>query len=304
MRSAQARHRHVRTPSRGYLRWVRSRRLWTTLGWLAALVVVACGLNRLEPYVRRINTAPTVIEWMGTPDWLGYASFEDVLPTLEEAVTLAPDTDPYDERVCPYVAERVAASPWVEGVRSVSKQADGRVKVHAAFRKPFAWVKRGLVAYLVDEHGVRLPKELATADVNRADWWLIQGVAKPAPKPGERWAGGDVAEGLKLARFLYRAETAGRMPLRESIRAIDVSNFRGRADPRAGRLQLATINPGSYIHWGLPPGEEYGIESSAELKLAILNKLHAARGRLPDEGPIDVRSDDSIGFGTPDWPSD
>jgi len=173
---------------RRYARWLRSGRLWSALAWTAALGAAAWGLAALEPRVRRINTAPTVIEWVGVPEWLNYESFRDVLPALEQAVGLDPQTDPYDPRVCPYVAERVAASPWVAGVYRVSKQADGRVRVRAEFRKPFAWVRKGLVAYLVDEHGVRLPREVAAADINRSDWWVIEGVAAPAL--GRRGAGG------------------------------------------------------------------------------------------------------------------
>lgn len=289
---------------RRYARWLRSGRLWSALAWTAALGAAAWGLAALEPRVRRINTAPTVIEWVGVPEWLNYESFRDVLPALEQAVGLDPQTDPYDPRVCPYVAERVAASPWVAGVYRVSKQADGRVRVRAEFRKPFAWVRKGLVAYLVDEHGVRLPREVAAADINRSDWWVIEGVAAPAPRPGRRWDGEALAAGLKLARFLYRAGEAGRLPFRHTLRAIDVSNFRGRVDPQAGWLRLVTRNPRSYIHWGLPPGEEYGIESGAELKLAMLNKLHATRGGLPDDRPIDVRAPDSIALGAPAEPAD
>jgi hypothetical protein len=284
-------------PRRG---WLPSWRLWIVAGWLGALGAAAYGLNRLEPYVRGINTAPMTIEWVGVPEWLADENWIHILPQLDQRINLDPKSDPYDERVCPYVAERLSGSAWVERVRRVSKQIDGRVKIYADFRKPFTMIEDAGTAYLVDDLGVRLPGEWNAARLNRVGWLVIQGVGLPVPKVGERWGGADLAAGLKLARFLYQAEKDGQMPFRGSIRAIDVRNFAGRINPRAGRLQLVTINPGSYIHWGLPPGEEYGIESSAELKLAMLCRLYAAEGRLPTRGPIDVRADDGIGLGEPD----
>jgi hypothetical protein len=273
------------------------------VAWLGTFAVVAYGLRELEPYAQRASTADTVIEWVDTPEWLNDENWQHVLLELEDRIDLHPDTDPYDDRVCPYVAERIAGSSWLSAVRQVSKQSDGRVKIHADFRKPFALVEQHGVAYLVDQTGVRLPQQWASSGVNRCGWMAIRGVGARPPASGEQWPGEDVAAGLKLARFLYWAETKNRIPFRDEIRAIDVSNFDGRKSARAGRLQLITINPRSYIHWGLPPGEEYGydgnIESTAEMKLAMLCGLHEAKGRLPDKGPIDVRSEDAIVLGDP-----
>ena len=300
MRAKNSRRRYDRASAGKRLRWLRSLRTWTIVGSLGVLAAAAYGLNRLEPYVRRINTAPMAIEWASVPSWLHEENWKHVLPELETHVALHPMTDPYDGRVSPYVAERLAESPWIARVWRISTQMDGRVKVHAGFRKPFAMVARSGIAYLVDDVGVRLPQQWASSAVNRAGWLVIEGVAAPTPKPGERWDGEDLAAGLKLARFLYRAEAAAQLPFRDSIRAIDVGNFRGRKSPRAGWLQLVTINPQGYINWGLPPGEEYGIEAQAEEKLANLCGLYASRGRLPAKEPIDVRAEDGIGLGEPD----
>ena len=267
--------------------------------WIGTFAVMAYGLHELDPYARRANKAETVIEWVGAPEWLNDENWRHVLPKLEARIDLHPDTDPYDDRVCPYVAERLTGSSWIAAIRRVSKQSDGRVKVHADFRKPFAMIEQSGVAYLVDETGVRLPQQWASSGLNRSGWMAIRGVAARPPEAGERWPGDDVAAGLKLARFLYWAEMKDRIPFRDEIKAIDVSNFEGRKSPRAGRLQLVTINPQSYIHWGLPPGEEYDIETTAEMKLAMLCRLHAAEDRLPNKGPIDVRAEDAVVLGDP-----
>jgi len=265
------------------------------VAWVGTLAVAAYGLHELEPYARRINTADMVIEWVGAPEWLRDANWRHVLPQLQARIDLHPKTDPYDDRVCPYVAERLAGSAWIDRVRRVTKQIDGRVRVSADFRKPFAMVERHGVAYLVDDTGVRLPEQWAGNDVNRGGWWLIQGAGGPIPRPGQPWDGDDLAAGLELARFLYGAEASGRLPCRDVLRSIDVGNFDGRKSPWAGRLQLVTINPESYIHWGYPPGEEYDTESSAERKLQYLCTAYQM-GRLPDAKPFDVRNKDCIGW--------
>jgi hypothetical protein len=279
--------------------FLRSLRTWVFIAWLGTFAVVAYGLHRLEPYARSIKIADTAIEWVGVPDWLSEENWKDVLGDLEARVDLDPETQPYDDTVCSWVAQRLAGSAWIERIRRVSKQNDGRVKVQAEFRKPFAMVENDGVAYLVDAIGVRLPAQWASSGLNRVGWLAIRGARATVPRAGERWVGGDVAAGLKLARFLYHEENAGRMPFRESIVAIDVSNFGGRKDPRAGRLQLVTINPRSCIHWGSAPGQEHDVESTAELKLAMLCRLYE-EGRLPDRVPIDVRADDGIWLREPE----
>ncbi len=300
MSKSKGKRKPSRHSTKPRLPWLRSLRTWIAVAWVGTFAVIAYGLRQLEPYAQRINFGDTAVEWVGVPDWLNDEDWQHVLPELETRINLHPDTDPYDDRVCSYVAERLVGSSWIAAVRRVSKQSDGRVKVHADFRKPFAMVERNGVAYLVDNEGVRLPRQWASSGFNRGGWLAIRGIMARVPETGQRWAGDDVAAGLKLARFLYRAEAANRTPFRNGIKAIDVGNFEGRKHPRAGRLQLVTINPQSYIHWGLPPGEEYGIESSAELKLAMLCKLYAAEGHLPDKGPIDLRAEDGIGLGDPD----
>ena len=266
-----------------------------TVAWLGTFGAAAYGLNRLEPHAQRLSTADTAIEWVNPPDWLHDEAWAHVLPELEAHIGLDPRTDVYDDRVCPWVAERLAGSAWIERIRSVTKQQNGRVKIQAEFRKPFAMAEHNGLAYLVDGGGVRLPTAAwPSSRVNRAGWYVLCGMASSPPRPGQRWQGEDLAAGLKLARFLEAAE---HVPFREEILAIDVGNFRGRRDPWAGRLQLITRNPTSYIHWGAPPGEEYDVEATAELKLAMLSTLYEASGKLPDAGPIDVRASEGIGIG-------
>ena len=279
--------------------WLRSGRTWMALAWLGTFAIVANGLHKLEPYVQNIKIGDTAIEWVGTPEWIQSDNWSYVLNDLESRVNLHPETLPYDESVCPWVAEQLDGSPWISQIRRISVLNDGRVRVYADFRKPFAVIEQDGFAHLIDEAGIRLPELWPSYALNREGWLAIRGVRSPTPAAGRRWGGKDVVAGLKLVRFLYRAELVDTLPFRAEIRAVDVSNFDGRQDPRGGRLRLITTNPESYIHWGLPPGEEYEIESTAESKLAMLCKLYAIAGALPDAGPIDVRDEEAIGIGSP-----
>lgn len=299
MSKTRSKRRKSKPSSKQHWAPLRSARVWMAIGWVGVFAAAAYGLHRLEPHARGLNTNPTVIEWASAPKWLGDENWKPILQDLEARIDLPEDADIFDDRVCAYVAEQLADSAWIDRVRKVTKQQDGRVRIYADFRKPFAMIERDTFVYLVDARGVRLPFRYYSRDVNRRGWFVIEGARAEAPSPGERWAGGDVAAGLKLAEYLCQAEIAGKTPFRDSITAIDVGNHKGRKNPRGGWLRLVTINPQSYIHWGLAPGEEYGVESSAELKLAMLSQLYRSDGMLPDRGPIDVRDDDAVIFGEP-----
>ena len=202
------------------------------LAWLGTFGAAAYGLHQLEPYAERVSTADVLIEWVAPPQWLNDENWSHLLPELEKRIDLDPRTDTYDDRVCAWVAERLAESAWIERVQRVTKQQDGRVRIQADFRKPFAMVERDGIAYLVDDRGMRLPTpEWPASRVNRAGWFVLRGVKSPPKIPGQRWPGEDLEAGLKLAAFLHHAEAVGRLPFRDEITAIDVSNFRGQNDP-------------------------------------------------------------------------
>lgn len=275
------------------------RRFWIGALWILGACGAAYGLTQMEPQARALATASPRIEWVSLPHWLenGDAPWPDVLNQLVASLDAdgAPVSswDLFDPRVCPYVANQLQQSPWIEKVERVTKAHDGAIRVWAKFREPFAIVEQGRSSFLVDEHGVRLPN---SHELSRLDWLVVQGVSANAPQLGESWTSDDLTAGLKLARFLYAAEASNQLAFRNSIRAIDVTNFRRRANAWAGELQLVTINPTTYIHWGLPPGEEFGIEATAETKLGVLNRLYQERNRLPNSPWIDVRSGEWVDY--------
>jgi hypothetical protein len=269
--------------------WWRMARL---LGWAATVLAVAWGLQQLDRYARTPQPSLTgELEWVGLPAWLTTRGSEPILRDIGAATGLSGSIDVQDADLCRRVGEGLRSSPWVAEVKRITKQANGRVRIEATYREPFALVEVGGVAYLVDRAAVRLPVRYALSQVEERywnDWFRITGVSAPTPNEGEAWTGADLATGLHLIEFLKEAIARGEVPFRSSLRAIDVANFKRHEDALDGELRIWTIYPHCYINWGLPPGEEYSMEPPAATKLAMLRTLYADRGQLPDN-ILDVR---------------
>jgi len=271
------------------------RRVLVGLAWALGLGSAAYGLHRLEPIVHGMANNPTRIEWVDPPEWVQSEQWRFVLDGLLERIDSreAPVErfDIYSDRVCAFIGEQISASPWVAQVHRVTKQRDGIVQVNASFRRPFAMVAWRGRALLVDDAGVRLPYDVAAADLPRGDWLLVRGAAAAPPPVGVAWEGDDLAAGLRLANFLYRAHAEGKVPFWMEIDALDVGNFGGRRDRLRGHLSLVLIDGQSYVDWGLPVGEEYGVEPPADHKLMAATTCYRRfGGRFPPLRPIDVRS--------------
>jgi hypothetical protein len=274
--------------------------LWRTgvvLTWVGTFVGAAFGLHQLDSHQRALAARePTQLRWTALPPWLEDPRQQGLLSEIEAQAGLRADNDLFEPALCERLARNLKRSPWVEDVHRVWKQPGGTVRVHASFRKPLTMAAKDGMAYLVDKSGVRLPLQQRAAHIKPGKWIIVRGVGGRVPPVGEQWQGEDLAAGLRLANFLDRAEVGGRLSFRTSLLAVDVGHFDSRT---GGGLRVITINPRSYIHWGLPPGDEYDIEASAERKLEALNGLYAKTGCLPDRGPIDVRPQDRILIGEP-----
>ncbi len=272
-------------------------------GVLALSVVfvgVAVAFDRLETFVRSLPAPPTRVEWMDLPAWMTDAAWSPLLQELEDRSGIAPDVDVFDPRVCAYVSDALLSSAWVERVRRVEKRHDGAVRVWADFRRPFAFVQRGSQAHLVDARGVLLPHSMPASAVDGTYWLVLTGVQAAPPTIGQVWPGADLAAGLKLATFLYRASDAARFESRGAIRGVDVSNHNLRRNNRFGELRLVAVSERLTIDWGVPPGDEGTepnlIEARAARKLAYLEELFARHGGLPDNVRIDLRWEDHPRF--------
>lgn len=268
--------------------------LWrggVALLWITTISTVAYGLHRLEPHARSsFSGHPARLHWVDLPAWLADPAQRAVLADIERGADLFPDDDPHAPDLCARVYAGLDRSPWVRKVERVSKQPDGIVHVRAVFRKPLAMVVAKGIAYLVDETGTRLPGVMKADFIRREDGLALTGVRAPVPPVGAIWRGRDLAAGLKLVQFLNRAAASGRLACRPYLQTVDVAEFR----PGGGPLRIKTIYPGSYVYWGLPPGEEFDIESTAERKLAMLATLNPRGGEFPNAERIDVRDPDRI----------
>lgn len=291
--------RAKRDPSPPARRWFGWRRGLALCGWLGTLTGVAWGLHTLETQVRAAQPdQPCRLEWVELPLWLSTDASQPILRQLAAATGLRAEDRADDPDLVRRVGEGLAQSPWVARVQRVTRLADGRLRVQAQYREPFAFVEQAGYVYLVDEQGVRLPHKQFTAYVEERYWneWLrITGTAGSVPEEGQAFVGDDVAAGLRLVRFLKEAGARGEVPFRPALRAVDVGNFRRREDSYDGELRLRTIHPKSYVAWGLPPGAEFDVEARATRKLEMLRALYGEHGgQFPDGWIYDVRGADGI----------
>ena len=291
VRKTTRRRQHEESP---WLSRANLKPIMVVMLWLFSFTGIAYGLYRLEPYARDANgNGEWQLKWIDVPatldKWtLGEIEQETDLYDLRPIFA----SDVYSPDLCQRLHDALKKSPWIAEVHRVSKQADGVVEVRADIREYLTFVVRDRMGYLVDKSGVRLPRTDQESFLSQyKEMIVIEGVQAPVPPMGQPWENTAVAGGLKLVKFLNARCPTG---LIDSIKAVDVSNYNDRLNGRDGWLRIRTIHPGSYILWGLPPGEEDEIECLAERKLEMLWSLYSRDGQLPDHGIIDVRAEDEI----------
>jgi len=264
--------------------------------WFGTLAGITFGLQRLETRVEQTAAQqPWRMQWADVPadlpDWIldeiAYERhFYDLRPIFSR--------DLYDPRLCFELGAALSRSPWISRVERVSKRADGTVVVHAGFRMYLTYVVRNGTGYLVDAQGVRLPRQEAEAALGQYGMILVEGVQAPVPAVGQPWAAPEVTAGLRLVEYL--AKHAPRQ-LRAALRAVDVANYNNRLDRHSGWLRIRTLQPGTYILWGHPVGEEYDTESSPQRKLELLWSIYREHGQIPSDWmDIDVRDPQQITY--------
>ncbi|MBU0719088.1 MAG: hypothetical protein KJ749_12625 [Planctomycetes bacterium] len=247
----------------------RSRIKWGSVAAVLAVAMtcaVAAAMSRLEAHVARaiVERSTPMIELVDMPAGLAVLAEEDLHTAMAETL----DRFWMDDQLCRALHERVKSVGWVDRANYVRRTGDGHFRVSCRYRVPTALVQQGGEFYLVDVTGVRLP---GTYHYD-ASWQLVQGVRQPAPPPGARWEGEDLAAGLAIIAAL------GPEAYTDQITGVLVDNFGGRSDPRRSHIELATDRAGGRIHWGSAPGLELE-ENSVERKLAILRENYQRTGR-------------------------
>lgn len=269
--------------------------LWGLLLGLALCTGLWWAFARLADYAAAATTTvPLHVVWEVVPE-LAPEDQQVILGQIERAIAPALRLPLAEPDLCRRVAEGVADVAWVDKVNRVEKERDGRVRIHATFRKPLARVDVQGRGYLVDVAGIRLPGEYNTIDLERGLVYVISGVRAPVPNVGQRWSqddpnavAPDLAAGLRLAETLLAAERAGKLPFRAWLRGIDVGNSERRIDRYQAPLRLLTIHPNHMIQWGEPPGTELTIEPTASQKIDALGLYYQALGEIP-AARIDLR---------------
>ena len=234
-------------------RAVRRHVAWTVLA-LALLAGGAFGLKVLEAQVlTRVRARPPVaarVELVDAPAWMPAALRRHLREQLAPARGAFFDAD-----LSRRLYDRAAGLPWFRGVRHVEKELTddpdlGRIRLWAAYRRPYALVRHGTTSQYVDREGVVLPDayvprwqaagEAPATFLRRAaapagtrlrpiHYILIDGVvAEPPPEPGQRWGGADLQAGLRLVEWIREA------PYWRQVTVVDVRNHDHRQDRRLG----------------------------------------------------------------------
>jgi len=201
---------------------------------------------------------------------------------LEQVAIKLLTGNPFDRESMERTQRALQATGWFAegGGPWLRRYENGVVVVNGRWRVPAAAVRTTEGDRLVAEGGEALPPVYPPG---RSGMTVITGVRTAAPSLGEKWPGGDVQAGLKLATFLR--PTAGA----SQIAAIDVSDF------TAGKRLSIETTTGGKILWGGPPDEFLPGQAPAATKRQRLAALYQQFGQLDAGRPrIDVRSEDGV----------
>jgi len=312
----------------------RSRRLalgrnvaWAVAGAVCAVAAVY-GLKSLEHRVLSGQSAPAPeivrVSIVNRPWWIPASLARAVEASITPQVAGF-----YDPDLTSTVFSLAQANPWISRVGKVSKHRTqdprvGLVEVEADMRRPAAKVLHGGKHYYIDDQGFRLSDEQVPQWVvqveatpqspagqacyaNRADIppkanasaihhiVIDVGVFGTPPAVGQRWAGDDVADGLKLIQLVQKKPYAGQ------IATIDVRNHGNRLSKREPQIRMLAQAAGSggkttdirFGRFSSAPDGVYVI--SDDQKIAKLDKYFADYGRLAGLNRyIDLRYDQML----------
>ncbi len=254
--------------------------------WVGTLAGVIYGLHRLEPVaVRAQGDGRWRYEWASTPPWFD-ALPESVAAEVGGVLKYIEEKDLREEDLAARVHELLSnSSPYIAKVKSVRKRADGVILVDADFRRPLTGVDFAGVTYLIDEQGYRLPMEKPTDQRPIGDVYIEGVSARPPAYYGQQWPGAELQAAIKLVRLLHLQEM---LSLRQHLFSVDVRGLRWTNERWRGQMKIHARDNLTII-WGLPPGDEYGVEATAQQKLAkLLAIFQRSNGQLYSGGTLDL----------------
>ncbi len=278
---ARASNKSVADPERRRARWKAA---------LVAIVVVGLAIGGWFGYpplrervssVRTTGGAAVDVRLHDLPVWMRPPEASRIARQVAQIA----GGDPLNRAALAAAADYLQHEAWIERLNSVQRDSDGAIDVHVDWRSPAALVGARDGFHLIDASGVRLPDVYGYDQVADLGLVAITGIAAAPPRQGTTWPGADVQAGLSLVRLL-----AGR-GLADQVKAVDVSNFAGRADERYPHLSLVTAE--GMVRWGRAPGNEGIYEPAAETKLTMLRRVAERYGGRIDAGgqTVDVYLD-------------
>lgn len=258
---------------------------------MAALIAGAVwGLERIKAFVYASPAyRPAAVRMVlaDPPDWVVREKWADRI--LSAVAVPRPETW-MDERLTRQVADQLAASGWVKSVSRVVKRMDGTIEIAADYRRPIAMLMTEQGYVPVDRDGCRLPEVYDHVDAN-SGWIRIRGVTAPPPKVSAAFdpkIAPDAVAAVRLAALIFDQG----WEISSRISAIDVTNFRGRADNRDCHIKLWTPE-GTLIKWGSAIGEEIEENTLAEklAQIAVMLKRGGPQAQvdvstLPDRSIV------------------
>jgi len=269
--------------------------LGIAVGFVGALAV---GFFYIQQYVQSevlTSNDPPAIVIKHRPHWMSDFLVQRIAETARPPG--AQGRSVFDRQLLIDARAALEKNPWIAKVRDVRRAyANGPgdvLEIDCDYRAPVALVKWGDYYSLVDQGGVKLPEQYEARDVpkivrienGRVDIRIIEGVKRPPPFPGKKWAGDDLEAGLEMISVLSDK------PYATEILKIDVSGVNGgRGDPQV----VLVTKFGTRILWGrVPSAKDSFVEVDAAKKLDRLRALHTQYGRV-DAGKtsgLDIRFD-------------
>ncbi len=247
-----------------------------TLAWLALSLVIGCGLGAgwylTRTALRRQLTARKPVpvgaqairmdSFKNAPWVPSYA-----VKSLLEDVGSHLSSDPLDGAGLAAAAHRLEQHPAIQKVERIWRDDAGFVQIKALAYHPAAMVE-GPPLSVVDTDGHLLTENLDAAVADQLPIPRLQGVRTASPSGGKEavWKDAGLQAGLHLLQQMTLNEI-------RFLRTLDV----GQRDAQ-GRIVLSFTLQGVAagpvdILWGLPVGEEAGIDAAPGKKLAALREL-------------------------------
>lgn len=249
-----------------------------TWAWLVLSLVVGAGLgagwylartalreqlaNRILPRMPK-STEAIHTELFKNAPWVPE---RDVRLLLDD-VGARLSSDPLDGTGLANAAKRLEQHPAIQKVERIWRDDAGFVQIKALAYHPAAVVD-GSGLSVVDTQGHLLTEYLDPAVADQLPIPRIKGVRSPSPSGGKEaiWKDAGLQAGLGLLQHMTLNEIS-------HLRSLDVGQRDGQKRIVISFSLQGVASEPVDILWGLPAGEEAGIDAAPAKKLAALREL-------------------------------